>query len=282
MVTRLIVNADDFGLCRGVNAAICDAHTKGILTSATIMANMGGAEEAVKIAKDLPDLGVGVHLNFLEGPAVSNDPKVAVLLDNDGEFAYSPGKLAKLSLLKKSFRKAIEIESAAQIKWVIDKGITPTHADSHKHVHSFPTIYPSVLRAVKGFGIKAVRWPCEPSFIWRNCWPKVSKNDRIRARIVSTMARINRLQDSALVKNDGFIGLAHTGAIDEKFWLKVCRCNFDGVAEIMTHPGYTEGLDPAKTRLIEERKVELKSLCSDAVIKAVADAKIELIHYGNL
>ena len=63
----LIINADDFGLCKGVNSGIAEAHTKGILTSTTLMTNMPAAEEAVKIAKGLLTLGVGIHLNLTEG-----------------------------------------------------------------------------------------------------------------------------------------------------------------------------------------------------------------------
>ena len=76
MNKRIIINADDFGLCKGVNAAVLKAHTEGILTSTTIMANMSAANEAVQIAKKLPNLGVGVHLNLYEGPPVSKDPCV--------------------------------------------------------------------------------------------------------------------------------------------------------------------------------------------------------------
>ncbi len=60
-----IINADDFGLCASVNKAIAKAHKEGVLTSATIMANMPAAKGAVRIAKKLPDLGVGVHEHSL-------------------------------------------------------------------------------------------------------------------------------------------------------------------------------------------------------------------------
>ncbi|MGA8860174.1 MAG: ChbG/HpnK family deacetylase, partial [Candidatus Sulfotelmatobacter sp.] len=36
---RLIVNADDFGFTAGINRAIVEAHTRGIVTSSTLMAN---------------------------------------------------------------------------------------------------------------------------------------------------------------------------------------------------------------------------------------------------
>ncbi len=73
MDRRIIINADDFGLCDGVNEAVAQAHSDGILTSATIMVNMPAAEKAVKIAKKLPSLGIGVHLNLTEGRPISKD-----------------------------------------------------------------------------------------------------------------------------------------------------------------------------------------------------------------
>ncbi|MBA7689469.1 Chitooligosaccharide deacetylase [subsurface metagenome] len=89
MDKRIIINADDFGLCDGVNKAVAKAHTEGILTSTTIMVNMPAADEAVKIAKKLPTLGVGVHLNLFEGRPVSKDSRIGRLLDADGRFARS-------------------------------------------------------------------------------------------------------------------------------------------------------------------------------------------------
>ena len=67
MERKIIINADDFGLCDGVNRAVVQAHTQGILTSTTIMANMPAAPQAIELARQLPTLGVGVHLNLSEG-----------------------------------------------------------------------------------------------------------------------------------------------------------------------------------------------------------------------
>jgi len=107
MAGRLIVNADDFGLCEGVNRAVKQAHTEGILTSATIMAGMPAAAEAVELAGEMPSLGVGVHLNLTEGTPVSRDRQVEVLLDAGGEFYLSLGKLAVKSVLSKAFRRTL-------------------------------------------------------------------------------------------------------------------------------------------------------------------------------
>ncbi len=98
MGVKLIINADDFGLCRGVNSAVAKAHNEGVLTSATLMANMPGAAEAVEIAKKTPSPGVGVHLNGLECPARSGDNQVKILLNNKGGIRDSAGKSALMHL----------------------------------------------------------------------------------------------------------------------------------------------------------------------------------------
>ena len=69
-MTKLIVNADDMGLCEAVNYGILCAHQKGIVTSCTLMAGMPGFEHAVGLLKANPKLGVGVHLTLSAGTPV--------------------------------------------------------------------------------------------------------------------------------------------------------------------------------------------------------------------
>ena len=74
-VRRLIVNADDFGLTLGVNRAIVEAHTRGIVTSSTLMANGPAFEDAIRLARTVPNLSVGCHVVLIDGVPVSN-PKL--------------------------------------------------------------------------------------------------------------------------------------------------------------------------------------------------------------
>ncbi len=64
---KVIFNSDDFGYSHGVNYGIMDAYQRGILTSTILMANMPGFEHAVKLRKEMPRLGVGVHLTLTCG-----------------------------------------------------------------------------------------------------------------------------------------------------------------------------------------------------------------------
>ena len=282
MDRRIIINADDFGLCDGVNEAVARAHSDGILTSATIMVNMPAAEKAVKIAKKLPSLGVGVHLNLNEGQPISKDPGIDRLLDSDGQFAHSPLKLSLLSLAGHKIREAIRTELAAQIQWVIDHGLKPTHLDSHKHIHSFPALFSIVCQSARRFQISAIRWTFEPKELSRIPWPMTSEEGRIRAIKVRIMAKINRMQNKDFLKNDVLLGIAHTGRIDVNFFKAVTLYNSAATVEVMTHPGFIDGLDADKTRLLHQRKVELDALCSEKTRQYFKDAGIKLVHYGQL
>ncbi len=278
----LIINADDFGLCEGVNNGIAKAHTKGILTSTTLMTNMPSAAEAVKMAKELPNLGVGIHLNLTDGSPISKESVVALLIDSNGQFKFKPAELAKKSLISFKFRKAIRTELTAQVQWAIDNGIKPTHLDSHKHIHSFPVIYPIVCGLARQFNIRAIRYTYEPSSVYNLPWPPVDKESRKRLRITRIMAKINRLQNPQFFKTKATFGIAHTGRIDLYFFNTLASAILPPIVEVMTHPGFLDGLDKFRTRLVEQRKVELDTLCSEDLKKLLKVAGIKLIHYGQL
>ena len=241
MKKRLIINADDFGLCKGVNQAVAEAHQTGVLTSATLMANMPSAEEAVAMAGQLPSLGVGVHLNLTDGKPVSRESVTGLLTDSTGNFKYSTGRLSLLSLISPKFRQALRTELEAQIRWVIERGIRPTHLDSHKHIHSFPVIFSLVCRLAKKYGIQAVRFTYEPPKISALNTPPADREGLRRAAMIRKMAAINRTwQDRTLLKNEALYGIAHTGSINPVFFRAVVENNLLSTVEIMTHPGYPQ------------------------------------------
>jgi hopanoid biosynthesis associated protein HpnK len=281
MDKRLIINADDFGLCSGVNEAVAQAHTSGVLTSTTIMANMPAAEAAVKLAKQMPHLGVGVHLNLSNGRPLSKDGSVNCLLDNTGCFALSTAKLSLLSIARRKIRNAIRTEFAAQIQWVLDNGIKPTHLDSHKHIHCFPAIFPIVCDLARRFEIKAIRFIFEPKQLLAMPWPLPSEGGRRRARKARILAKINRLQNSDFLKTDCLLGVAHMGKIDVNFFKAVALYNSAATTEIMTHPGFDDETEKRKSSM-HQRKGELDALCSERTKQYLRNAGVKLIHYGQL
>ena len=81
---KLIVNADDFGLTRGVNLGIIEAFQQGIVRSTTIMAGMPAVEHAIALSKQNTRLKVGVHLCLTSGKPLADD--VPSLLGSDSCF----------------------------------------------------------------------------------------------------------------------------------------------------------------------------------------------------
>src|SRR6516162_4404221 len=89
MSRRLVVNADDLGLTVGVNDGIFDAHDRGILTSASLMANAPAAVHAIHRLRSRPSLGIGMHLTLVDGTPMHPPDRVPTLMRDDGRFYTS-------------------------------------------------------------------------------------------------------------------------------------------------------------------------------------------------
>lgn len=274
---RLIVNADDFGLSPAVNAGILAAHTGGILTSATLLANAPAFDKAVAIAKRTPSLGVGVHLNLVRGKPLSPPGEVPALVGPDGGL-----RRFRLRRLTAAFLRAAAAEYRRQVQRVVDAGITPTHIDFEKHHAWQAPLYRTACRVAAEFGIPAVRTFREP-VAWsvrRLGWPGWK-----RAGMAAFLRAGFQLGGGGglLAAPDRLLGQTHIGAMDEAAWLKLLRFLPDGTTEVMTHPGEAEaGGDAAigTSWLGEGRVIELAALCSPQVKEAVARQGIELATFG--
>lgn len=282
MEKRLVINADDFGLCEGVNRGIMQAYKKGVLTSASIMVNTPASEQAAGLARKTAGFGIGVHLNLTEGRPISDAACVGCLVDGAGYFAYSPGKLAFRSLVSSDVRVAAEAELTEQVKWVVRRGINPTHLDSHKHVHSFPSIFSIVCRIARRFNIGAIRYSYEPKYVCQVPFPLTDADGRAKARRVRLMAKVNRMQNADFFKTDALFGVAHTGKIGMNFLKAVSLYGTAATAELMTHPGLMYDIDSDQTRLVRQRETELAALCNQKVKQYFEDAGVKLVHYGEL
>jgi chitin disaccharide deacetylase len=162
--TYLIVNADDFGMSRGITDGIILAHRYGFVTSTSLMVNMPAAEYAVSRLAALPQLGVGAHLNITAGPPVLPPQEVPTLVDTSGRF-HGAAVMSRKLWQGRAAGREIEAEFRAQIRWMKDRGVTPTHADSHQHMHIYPAAIGPFIRSLTAEGIRCTRatrstvWP---------------------------------------------------------------------------------------------------------------------------
>jgi chitin disaccharide deacetylase len=145
MQRKLIINSDDFGLTRGVNSAISECVEGGLLRSATIMANAEAFDDAVRIAKEHGNLGVGIHFVLTGLKPLSPAEEVPLLTGRTGSLPSGPGELLKMVLTEKAARDEIRKELFSQAEKVFQSGIVPTHFDTHKHVHIIPAVLDIIL-----------------------------------------------------------------------------------------------------------------------------------------
>jgi predicted glycoside hydrolase/deacetylase ChbG (UPF0249 family) len=264
-VTRLIVNADDFGLTAGVNRAILELHQGGVLTSATLMARAAATEAAAAIACATPSLGVGCHVVLVDGDPILPAEQVATLADaKTGKLQPKLGGFLRQLLTGRIRDTEIEAESAAQIDSVRRLGVRLSHIDTHKHTHMFPAVLRPVLRAAKAAGIRAVRNPFEPAWSVRSTagapWMRRAEVNLLR-RLEPAFRRI--VAEEGFITTDGAIGVLATGTLDAATVTSLLRNLPSGTWELVTHPGYNDSdLAKARTRLLTSRDTERDALCT--------------------
>jgi hopanoid biosynthesis associated protein HpnK len=290
-VRRLIVNADDFGFTAGINRAIVEAQTRGIVTSSTLMANGRAFNNAVRLAKSVPRLDVGCHVVLIDGEPVLDAkrlPSITSAHASGARFRDGLQSFAARALAGRLDPGEIEAETTAQIRKLQSAGIDVSHLDTHKHTHLFPAVLRPVLRAARACGVRAIRNPFGPrkplkssELLTRpSLWTRYAE-----VRILRTLA--SKFQDAASRENmatpDGTLGIVVTGALDEKLFRGIASIIPEGTWEFVCHPGYNDDdLKSAKTRLRESRETELRVLTMPQARELLSQHGIDLISYREL
>ena len=155
---KKIFNADDFGMTLGVNAAIVRAYNEGILNSASLMVNQKYASEAVELAKKMPNLEMGLHLNLTNETPAANPQDIPLLVGPDGKLKNGFVNLLLLSFIHpRQFSTQVETEIMAQVQKYQATGLPLKHIDGHRHVHLIPAVYQVVRQVAKKYGIERIR-----------------------------------------------------------------------------------------------------------------------------
>ena len=137
----LVVNADDFGRSSPINQGIIEAHQKGIVTSASLMTDREGFDEAVRLAKANPKLGIGLHLD----------------LDSFFQVEHGVGRLIGYKDPSLPL-EAIAKEAERQIQKILATGLPIHHVDGHHHSHLRPELIATVAALTVKYKIKVIRY----------------------------------------------------------------------------------------------------------------------------
>lgn len=260
---RLIVNADDFGFTRDVNAGIVEAHRDGILTATTLMANGDAFDDAIELARANPSLDIGVHFVLIGGQSLLSGRPF-------------PGDVPSLVRAVYAGELNLYDEFAAQARRIAAAGISPSHCDTHKHTHLLPPVCRALTTVAEEFGIPFLRRPADVALKYRA---------PLSTKLVSILMRLlaRRIDPGVLRTTDHFTGFALTGRFHSKDLRELFPQLPEGVTELMTHPGHCTGeLRHAATRLKDSRVAELQALTAPETRAALESSQITLTRYRDL
>ncbi len=145
---KLVMNGDDLGYTLANTLGIIEAYRNGIVRSTTAMVNMPYIEDGVRLARECPDLGVGVHLVLTAGRSLTGN---RTLSDENGNF-FRQSVLRQ----KEVDQEEVYAEWKAQIERFIELfGRKPTHIDSHHNVHyTMEQLRPAAERLGQEYGLE--------------------------------------------------------------------------------------------------------------------------------
>jgi predicted glycoside hydrolase/deacetylase ChbG (UPF0249 family) len=226
MVKYLIVNADDFGYAEGVNRGVIAAHLHGIVRSASLMVDAPLAAEAAALARQYPQLGVGLHFTVTnqDGPLVD---------------------LFDIAIIERELQRQYQLCCDLL-------GRSPTHIDSHHHVHLRKELTPlfaawSARRGVPVRSLGRVRYNGGFYGHWYDeAW---------RPQPAPELISVDNLEN-------------------------ILRELPDGVTELACHPAY---LSPdLHSSYAAEREIELATLCHPRILAVMHELKITLVNYATV
>lgn len=153
---KLIITADDYGMCDSVNRAIDDCIAARVVLSTNVMTNMECAEEAADLKKKFPYVSVGLHYNFTVGQPILPPEQVPSLVDENGNF-LDYQKIREKCKNKTYNYEEIAAEMNAQYNRYVQIAGQPDYWNTHENVHVYPGLYQLFRDKSLEFGIRKMR-----------------------------------------------------------------------------------------------------------------------------
>jgi predicted glycoside hydrolase/deacetylase ChbG (UPF0249 family) len=277
---RLIVSADDFGLCPGTVDGILHGYLHGIVTSTSVILTVPAAMSAVEAAYHNRGLDVGVHLTFTEGYPVMAAEWVPSLLNEWGRFLTAQewlegGRRPKVNELA--------VELRAQMALPRQGGIRPSHIDLHAATgYLMPEVFELTVSLAAEWGL-AVRFPFGEG--WEDIAASMARAAGIAVSDMDALVRRYRqvVTTAEIAHPDRFIEALPPGHTSAEELIERIHNLGEGTTEFLTHPAFAAG---SRMYLGEEqaaqRAAELAVLCDARVRQAIDEEGIELVSFQQL
>jgi predicted glycoside hydrolase/deacetylase ChbG (UPF0249 family) len=280
---KLIINADDLGAEEGRNSGIFEAVRAGAVKSVSLLANAPATDEALKAIRDgkFGEVSIGVHLNLSEGRPLC--PDLLLLVGRDGAFQ---GKRSAQRLLLQENHPELEEEVFrevnAQIGVLLRAKIPLSHLDGHQHLHVFPAVRRTAIRAAEMHGIPWIRIPHEsfPVSEAEHIAEDLKSEGKLFSDLGGEAGRL--LAGSGIHTTAHFRGLYLKGRLSAERLEEYLRKLPEGLTELMVHPGRVRvgaAAGPFSGFSTMDREGELEALLSPSFEMAVRKNRVSLISF---
>lgn len=178
MSSIIDIHADDYALSECSDNDIISLCKNGFLDSISIIANLkvfdSAASKFMAAKKSFAkQILVCVHLNFMEGKCCAEKERVHDLVDDNGYFTVSWGKLLAWNynpIKRNKIKRQLQAEITSQIEKCTDSEICEKNAlriDSHQHTHMIPLVFEALTASLdelkaKGFHTAYIRNTFDP------------------------------------------------------------------------------------------------------------------------
>lgn len=264
---QVIFTADDFGLAPEVNEAVEEAHTKGVLSCASLMVGAPAAADAVARARRLPSLRVGLHVTVADGKALLPHAAIPALADDAGNLPRNLVTAGVHWFFSPAARRDLAREIRAQFEAFRATGLTLDHVNAHNHMHLHPTVLGIVIRVAADYGSPAMRLPWEPPAGLLAPWLAL-----LRAR----------LRAAGIRHNATLVGMTATGHLTADKVVAALSQIEDGVTEFYFHPASRNTPELESQAPGYDRLGELNALLSPMVVETLREKGLKPLGFGDL
>lgn len=263
---RLVITADDFGISAEVNEAVEIAHRNGVLSAASLMVGGVAADDAVRRARRMPRLRVGLHLALVDAVPISPPAQLGRLVDGAGRLRSDLAGLGRDLALSREARTQLTREIDAQFAAFAATGLVLDHVNAHEHYYLHPLVGRIAVDGFRRRGVRAMRVPREDVRLLRRLDPSgVLRNGLVEDLLSAGLRR--RARAAAIVAPDHCFGLRWSGAMHSDRLAALLSALPRGLVEIYLHPATGGGFEGSAPGYAYRAELDalLDPRCADAL-----------------
>lgn len=254
------IHADDFGVSLHGAKDIVECLEAGALDSISVIANMSCFASCMELYQNQKENIkkeplICVHLNVLDGKPVLPKEEVPDLVDENGKFCLTWGKLFLLNYVggkkKRRIKEQLKKEFRAQIEMVQEAfALQEIRLDSHQHPHMIPFVFDILMQLCEEMEtvvfVRVAKEPMLPFLSQISLYPTYSPANLIKNILLNfySVSAEKKLKKRG-IRYEWLWGLIMSGYMDQKRIRKILPgmekyAKKKGVTvEVLFHPGQT-------------------------------------------